>query len=387
MTATLVCSRVFSPWSAEPTRLAAAFLEDSTDGPVDVVRADLDATLPRARPRPAIDAAIRHTVSVGFPDDPATWADLGAYAESAVRTARAWRDEGDGWVAGYSGPMGLADHLSLALLRGLGVVPAWTAHVSDLPTHDAAGARRLDPVAEGALLATCRRLLGGWNVPLPTADLAADWVLALVAGGADRIVVADPALADALLTLPAWRDLPALADRIEVWTRPPVPMPRRVGADRIRITTHVDALTLPILDPVLRAAALLPPGERDRIRLVLYAVEPAPVATALRRHALEDAVEVVVDDGSPCPGGDLALVVDPPVPDGMPCFPAPPADLADAEASGIPVILLAPQDSPRTRHPAAHHLPTEHVSAARALLSRLAEAPRQGSPEPTTARG
>ncbi len=383
MTATLAISRAFSPWAAPAARAAAAWLAATGADPVDVVRADLDAVLPRARPRPEIDGVVRHTASVLAPHDPVRWTDLGTYADSALRAAHAWQAAGAVWGTGYSGPAGLADHLSLALLRAEGLVPTWTAQVSDLPTHAADGRRLLDTVEDDALLTRCRRALAAWAVPEPATDLVAHWVLALIAGGAGRIVVDSDDLAAALLSGPVWRDLPALADRVVVWAAAPVPMRQSLG-DVVRITGRADAVSLPLLDPVLRAYALLTGDERGRLRLALRTTEGGLVAASLRRHGLEDAVDVLVDDGTPCVAGDFALILDRPGPEGQPCFPGPPADLAEAEAGGIPVILVAPQDSVRTRHPAAHHLPTEHVSAARALFSRLAAAP---SPVVATAGG
>lgn len=387
MTATFASCRVFSPWSAERTRLATSWLEAIGASPVDVVRADLDASLPRARPRPLLDGVVRHTASVSSPHEPVSWTDISAYAESALANARAWAAAGSAWDLGYSGPAGLADHLALALTRGARLVPSWTAHLADLPTHTAEGTRNLEPVEDGPVLTTLHRILDHWQAPPPESGHATDWVLALIAAGADRIVVGSETLAETLLALPVWRARPGLADRITIWTRPPIPMPQDAHAPGVvRVSARVDARTSPALEPILRAYALLAPDERDRVRLVLTTTDgPATdgaTAAAVRRHGLEDCVEVRADSGFPWRAGDFALIVDEPRPEGMPCFPALPADLADAEAGGIPVILLAPQDSPLTGRPAAAHLPFEHVSAARALLSRLAAQARQ----PATAR-
>ncbi|MEI2775183.1 MAG: hypothetical protein V9G19_04280 [Tetrasphaera sp.] len=398
MTATLASCWACAPWRLEAARSAAAWLDAVGAGPSDVVRADLDGLATRESPRALMDRRLRHTVSLPAPA-PETWQQLSAYAESAVRAIRAWARGGARWEAGYSGTSGLVDHLVLALARGNGTVPTWTAHLIDLPTHKPTGARRDAPVVQDALLHTCARLLRGWEVPEPASDQVADWVLALVAGGADRIVVGSPELADALAATPGWAAVRGVRSRVEVWARPPLrdadpghagisadggpAGDDRVPDDRVHITGSVDAARLPVLDPVLRAVTLLERAERDRIRLTLVTDDVAPVATVLRRHGLEDEVAVVGPGTgrratSPAPGGTaqrlrgLTLVVDAPTPEGLPWSPAPLPDLGDAEARGGEIILLAAQDSPLTRRPVAHHLPAEHVSAARALLSRLA---------------
>lgn len=409
MTATLACCWALTPWRLEAARSGAAWLEAVGAGPVDAVRADLDGLVSREQPRAPLDGRLRHTVSLSG-SLPRTWPEISAYAESAVRATRTWARSGVRWESGYSGTCGLADHLALALLRGNGTVPSWTAHLIDLPTHDPSGARLEAPVESGALLHTCARLLHAWEVPEPAGDQAADWVLALIAGGADRIVVGSAELADGLAASPGWAGAQGVRSRVEIWRRPAVREwaagagagiagagigaaeagmagAAAAGADAaggaVAITAIIDGPRLPMLEPVLRALVLLGRAEQERIRLTLVTDDAPAVAVALRRHGLEDAVAVTSpgahgpDLGAAATGPaarrtGLTLVVDAPVPAGLGWSPAPLPELADAEASGGEIILLAPQDSPLTRHAVAHHLPAEHVSAARALLSRLA---------------
>ena len=371
MTRVLASSRIFSPWYAEAATTASAWLVASGADSVDVIRADLGSQA-RAVVRPEVDARVRHTTSIDSAEPPQTWADLATYAESAFTALTSWRAAGGAWDVGYSGPEGLGDHLVLALARARGLVPSWTAHLGRLPTHDAGGARINDVAeADDSLAGVCRGLAESWHVPFPRDGDLAPAMLALIAGGSDRIVVASEELAEILCASPQWRTIAGIENRIEVWARPGRTWERATVPGRTGITAYADSPRLPLLDPVLRAYALLDAAERARVGLTIATDDPAAATALVRLQALEEAVPVLAPAGVPAPCADLALVVDWPVPAGRAFDPVPPPELADAAASGVPVILLAPQDSPLTRAAVAHHLPTEHVSAARALLARL----------------
>lgn len=362
MTHLLAASWASTPWRHEAATTSAAWLAGAGDGAIDLIRADLDGHLPREEPRPPFDTRPARTVSLaGGHPGPQTWADVAAYAQAGVTRAVAWAGtgSGSGWDEGYSGPVGLADHLILALLRQRGLVTRWTAHIIDLPTHDPGGRRRDDRVTEDALLAAVRRLAPGE----PAGDGVADRILGLLAS-ADRVLAGSDALATHLSEQHG-------LDGIEVWERPGETQPPADRAPGIRAA--VDAARLPALGPVLAAYAQLTPAEQAALPLRLLTNAPETVGPELRRRGLEARVSVGPDL---CPaarsGADFALVLDAPRPDGMAWSPAGIPELADHARSGTEVILLAPQDSPLTQAAVAHHVPADHPSAMLALLRGLA---------------
>lgn len=419
VTGTLVSSWAFAPWRAQAARTAAAWLTTFAPQPFDVVRADLSDAVPRARPVPPVDAAIRSSISLpyaaGSPAPiaaPRDWVAIETYAEAAHRAVVGWRSRGAAWDLGYSGPTGLADHLLLAVLREQEVVPRWVAHLDDMPTHGETEAVGGEAVAPGALLVAAERILTDAGLALPDSDEVADLVLTLIAARADEIVVGGEALASALLTTSAWSPhRSALATRLRLWTPtangasvaglalPPRPghapgagaepsdglgelvspaSDSRIasatagptaGAGVVQIAGWVPGSRAATVAPLLSALGLLSPDERAAIALHLVTDESATLAPLLRDLDLENGV-VVSDDFAGTP--DFALVVDRPSPEGLGWSPRELSELAEWRELGVPIILLAPQDSPLTHAAADHHLPTEHVSAARALLARLA---------------
>lgn len=392
-------SWAFAPWRHDAARTAAAWLGEHAPAPFDVIRADLSAAAPRARPVPPIDAAVRASFSLpdaATPGPPAgpprSWTAIETYAESAHRAVVAWRSGGTTWDLGYSGPIGLVDHVLLAVLREQDVVSRWVAHIDDLPTHLESGARDDDSVVEGGLLTAAERILAGAGFPIPQRGRVTELVLAVIAARADEIVVTGQGLVDALLATPAWAPhRSVLAPRLQVWTPPAdtgsvagLALPDAVpagdsvpagpagsgaGPGPLRIAGWVPGSRAPAVLPLLSALGLLEPEERAGVSLQVASDDPAALTPALRDLGLEEKVVVGADFGGPA---DIALVVDRPVPDGLGWSPRVLPELGEWAALGVPVILVAPQDSPLTSAPAAHHLPTDHVSAARALLATLA---------------
>ncbi len=358
MSSHLACSWAFAPWRHEGATTAAAWLTAAGRDGCDVIRADLDAVVPRETPRPAIDATLGRTASLPGADRmPLTWAQLEAYAEAAVTTSRRWAGD-DGWADGYSGPVGLVDHLVMALLRSRSLVGRWTAHVIDLPTHEADGSRRLAEVTDGPLREVVTAL-PGMN---PRGPLVADWIVALIAT-ADEVLVGTPALANAL-------ELP----QARVWQRPGVLVPPGYRRERTPgLICALDPARLATLGPVLTAYGMLSEAEMHRLPLHLVTNDPGAIGAELRRRGLEARVTVSADSTPMVrTGADWALVLDLPRPDGMPWSPAGIPELADHTASGTPVILVCEQDSPLSRLPVAYHAPTDHPSAVFAVLRRLA---------------
>lgn len=456
VTGTLVSSWAFAPWRHEAARTSAAWLSAHAAAPYDVVRADLSDAVPRARPVPPIDAAIRSSISLPYAAGlalglapPRDWVAMERYAEAAHRAVVGWRSRGAEWDLGYSGPIGLVDHLLLAVLRDQDVIPRWVAHLDDLPTHGGTGAMSREAVAPGGLLVAAERILAGAGLPVPESDRVADLVLTLIAARADEIVVGGEALAAALLATPAWAPhRSALTTRLRRWTPTAdgtsvaglTPLPRAgrargtgsppsdglgesgrpvlagienaagrapgaggepndglgelaspaadfriasttsgatagasaratAGAGVVRIAGWVPGTRAAAVVPLLTALSLLAPGERASIALHLASDAPAALAPLLRDLDLEEDV-VVSDDFAGTP--DFALVVDRPAPEGLGWSPRELSELAEWHELGVPIIVLAPQDSPLTQTAAEHHLPTEHVNAARALLARFA---------------
>lgn len=382
--------------------------------------------MPRENPRPPIDAAVGRAASIATSTSPpATWRAIEAYAARADAAVQTWVAAGASWDLAYSGPASLADHVVLGLMRARGAVPSWTAHFAALPTHSPGGQALTDEATDGALRDACvRGLIDGSASPRDAVGM----VLALVASQADQVVVATEELGRLLLELPALAPARArLAERMTLWTRPavieptgaagrisPDGRPGAIGAgerpgviadeppgtidaddrpDRVDpaagasglgsgplvVTARVDETTLMQLRPVLVAYRDLGAGVHRRVRLRLLTNAAKAVAPELRRHHLEPLVAVAADPG---PGvsarhaaeGAFALVLDAPAPAGRSWSPADLPELADHAALDTPVILVAPQDSPLTSAPVAHHLPAGHVSAAMALLDSLASA-------------
>ena len=388
MTVTLVSSWAFSPWRLEAATTAAAYLMSIGVDELDVVRADLDMRYVRENPRPAVDALLARVRSLpGYPQPPATWADLGSYAASAAQTADAWLASGCHWAQGYSGPGSGADHLTMALLRHRGVLPLWTAHLTGTLSHADDGRLLGERVGADPMRSAAREAL----TTRPPSDLVSDWLAALIAAHADMIVVASEHLRDHFLALPSvqpYRD--RVADRVRVWSRPGVAAPSDGPSDRssdparsaretrhLVVTTRVDAERLPSLVPVLTAYGLLSAHDREQVQLRVLTNDPTGAAIQLRRSELEGLVSVEAD-ASPVVSaeraaqGDFALVVDRPAPEGLGYALGDLPELADHAACGTAVILLCPQDSPLSRYDVAHHLPAGNVSAALALLRCLA---------------
>ena len=92
----------------------------------------------------------------------------------------------------------------------------------------------------------------------------------------------------------------------------------------------------------------------------------------------------LMNDDSPAArvqGAGGALVLDPPAPEGLPWSPAGVPEVADYLAAGLPVVLVAEQDSPLTDATTVRHIPATHVSAALACLREFASA-RSGFTSP-----
>lgn len=370
MSATLACCWAFSPWRHEAATTAAAWLEQASPGPLDVLRADLDSVGPRELPRPAIDARIRRSRSLlgtGLAlDAPA----IAAYAEQALTAARAWIAAHGAYQELYSGPAGLADHLVAALLRGEGAATRWTAHVADLPTHRPDGTSN-----DAAMNEALRALL---PEPARRADTVVAASLALL-DRADRIVVASAEIGELLRAHPAFTATAPMT----LWQRPGMTPPLDgdgisgldSGASIGALVATVDATTLARLDPILLAYSLLSREEQHQLPLRVYTNQPKPLGELLRRRGVEARVSVAAD---PAPGAALAhparamLVLDGPVPQGRLWSPLPRPELADAAAAGVPVLLVAEQDSPLTALPGVRHIPAGHPSATVAVLRELA---------------
>ena len=365
MTAILASSWAFSPWRDEASSTTAAYLRANGATSVDVIRGDLDGVLPRESPRPVLDARIARAHSLPTPAQPATtWTDIEAYAGSVAARVSTWRAEGARWDRAYTGPAAVADHVAFALLRTTNEIPAWTAHLTELPTHTRGGKRLDDVVPAGPFRDICRVALGGLTL---RGNTVGDWTLALIAARADTLIVASAELRDLILdAAETLGDDPTnarrpLAERIKVWVRPVAARATwtQVGAANsarraraaarrpLTITAQVDSTTL------------------------------TPLAEQLRRHGLEGRVAVEVDTSAAMSAqraaeGDFALVLDRATPEGTGWSAGDLSELADHTSSGTPVILVCPQDSPRTSERVAEHLPTDHPTAALVLLSRLA---------------
>lgn len=395
MTAILASSWAFSPWRDEASSTTAAYLRAIGATSVDVIRGDLDGVLPRESPRPVLDARIARAHSLPTPAQPATtWTDIEAYAGSVAARVSTWRAEGARWDRAYTGPAAVADHVAFALLRTTNEIPAWTAHLTELPTHTRGGKRLDGVVPAGPFRDICRVALGGLTL---RGNTVGDWTLALIAARADTLIVASAELRDLILdAAETLGDDPTnarrpLAERIKVWVRPVAARATwtQVGAANsarraraaarrpLTITAQVDSTTLPVLQPVLEAYALLPAADQAQVQLRLLSTSVTPLAEQLRRHGLEGRVAVEVDTSAAMSAqraaeGDFALVLDRATPEGTGWSAGDLSELADHTSSGTPVILVCPQDSPRTSERVAEHLPTDHPTAALVLLSRLA---------------
>lgn len=371
MSTTLACCWAFAPWRHEAATTAAAWLTRSGATSLDVLRADLDARLPRETPRPAIDGQIARARSLRGGAMPVEARAVEAYAAAGLATAADWAADSGPWDQVYSGPMGLADHALAASVRADGLAGQWVAHVDPLPTHGVDGAR---------LTAEMDRALAARVLPLlpaaPDSPLVADWILALIAQ-ADVVLAGTEAAAQALGEHPAFATArPAGAPPVVVWQRPGLLASPAYDQGPGVLSVAVDAHRLPRLEPVLAAYAMLRPQEQAKVPLRIRTNDPRPVGAALRRRGLEPRVEIAADP-SPAArlaGTRVALVVDAPPPEGARWSPAGMPELADYAAAGIPVVVLAEQDSPWSALPGVTHLPSDHPSAALAVLRALADA-------------
>ena len=359
MSATLACCWAFAPWRSESATSAAAWLTRAQPHPLDVVRGDLDGLAPREQPRPAIDARIARSLSVPTAGQPLDAAAITAYVEASLRTVTDWAATG-AWEVVYSGPAGLADHVLAAAVREAGLAQRWTAHLRDLPTHGPGGARHL------AVLDSAD----------PGSGSVSDWVLGMLAG-ADALVFETEALAEIVTCRPAF-----LAARtgsgptVEVWQRPGQLAGPGYRPAEGTLAVAVDAQRLARLEPVLTAYALLSPAEQSALPVRIHTNDAGAIAAALRRRGLEGRIEMLGDlsPAARVQGAGGALVLDPPAPEGLPWSPAGVPEVADSLAAGLPVVLVAEQDSPLTDATTVRHIPAAHVSASLACLREFASA-------------
>lgn len=346
----------------------------------------------------------------------AAWRSIVAWCDEGLQQVDRWSaesaeagdllDTGIPWSSMFSRSHFVASHFLAALVKAEHPEIVWEAEFSDPCSADATGAERHAAMFDSELWDRLRALLvdAGWEPP--ASDNVFEWAEVLVYAFADRIMFTnaqqaeymagrchDPRLADRLREHTVAAHHPMLPEKFYLMDRAPVELEE--GVLHIAYFGNFYGKQSPVA--AVEAMGLLPPEQRERLRLHIFTQPTQALREMVTQMGLEDTVKV--EEFLPflqfleiSRRMDILLVVDYPLPRGAERNPFLLSKWGDYRGSGTPVWGILEESSvlAKTDDPALQfRTPVGHATAAAQLLSRLARgvlAPDREAALPAAAR-